>query len=196
MNQVNEFWDWFSDHATILAMSNVSSQLLSELDQRVSALGAFVWELGPAFDLDGSQFVISPACDVKHWQASRQIVAAAPSLKGWEFYAEKQPKKWDFQFEANDGQTTRRFDLRNWQYALLRFPDLSIDIFLFSQELAACCLESREPIAVTALVSLLGESMFMLRIVGVVVTPTKEDKALPRSQLIDLSEHLRNLDPI
>lgn len=155
--QVKEFWDWFAASADGFGERFDNQPLIRELDERVTALGGFAWELGPGLK-EKNALVISPAGDRRRLTQTRNIIAQAPTIAGWEFHPAKPPKQWGlvFEMEAVDGATIQ-IDARDWRYVLLRHADGGFEVLVEAPNLADLSDEDRISAAEIVLDGVLGE---------------------------------------
>jgi len=101
---IYRFWDWFSSNCTKFGQDFTNELLLDELNNRISELGEFVWEIGPG-NKSLNQLVISPGGDIEKLPLTKEIIKYAKVLSDWEFYYAKPIKNWNFEFnfEQLDG---------------------------------------------------------------------------------------------
>lgn len=99
---LGEFWKWFADNASAIA-SEKQPQLLDLLDHKLHQVNPRLsWEIGPG-RLEPWLLAISPNLDREVAEDAKEVVAVAPEVPGWEFYATRQPKQWDYRVELEGG---------------------------------------------------------------------------------------------
>jgi len=160
--RVNEFWHWFESFSDSLAESVTSSELISQVDERVRALNPKLsWEIGPG-KKNPWQLVISPDMDRNLRQEAQEIVALAPALPKWEFYSARQAKVWNYRFSLRrlDGSEVH-VDASSWTFVLLRYPDKTCEVLLKAADLRELDDVQRSHAATIVLESILGEDMVL-----------------------------------
>lgn len=155
--RVEEFWHWFLTAAPHFGEAFENEQLLAELDEKISSLGDFTWELG-AGQVEPNALIISPHGDRNLLKETRAIVSRAPKVTGWEFHPAKLKKEWVPVFELNDAKD-RPFliNAKHWRYALLKYPDGALEILVEAPNLAPLDDEYQRWAAEIVLDGLLGE---------------------------------------
>jgi hypothetical protein len=146
---VAEFWQWFSAHSGEVAEASsaadrgdVGSAVLQELDERVTRLGPFSWEVGLGEEQPNA-LAISPSGDYEKLPATRAIVAEAPSVPGWQFYPAKPPRQWDYTFRLHSVTSSYELNAKNWRYVLISYPDGMYDIDIATGDLAELPADTR-----------------------------------------------------
>ena len=193
--EVEKFWNWFSNNSQDLGDEFRRKGLISELDKRISKLGDFVWEFAPG-KVEKKAFVISPGGDLKLLELSKEVISRAAKCKGWEFHYAKPPKDWElkFDFERADGRMAD-VDASGWKYVLLKYEDETYEIII---KLPQLLMELGDRDALTAteitLDGILGEERRMRLINGIdVVFEFEEMYKSKASDIQALSEHLSKL---
>jgi hypothetical protein len=189
---IRELWAWFADRAPFLARNTGNEAMHAELDARVGALGPLVWEIGPG-RVTPNAFVVSPDGDPELLPLTTRIIAAAPSLADWEWYAARPPKpRWNLTFDLRADDAARRVDASRWRYVLHDFGDEVFELTvyaLFTEDLDA---RLREAAVEIVLQGVLGEQRLMSNIgrhdVKVTLEPGQEAVAITSlaQQLDDL----------
>lgn len=159
------FWDWFrvNEAAIRAAYDQGEVQRLDTLiSEKVDALAAsgIGWEIGPYFLPDHS-FVLSPG-KRERIEICRAIVAAAPKLPGWRFFAGKPAKDLlSLTIEVEGAEVCAD----NWHYRLTSYGGGEfVDLEIF-YEAADAPPPDKEGVACELLVeSLLGELMSLERV--------------------------------
>lgn len=157
-----DFWNWFGGVAVFLADNIEDQSLLQELDRRVRGLDPRLsWEVGPG-TTEAWQLVISPNLDPDLRSRAREIISTAPVINGWEFYAARRPKHWDYKLvmERSAGETLE-LDASNWTFVLLQYPNGSHEVLLHGNKLPALDAEERWQAAAMVLEGILGEEVLM-----------------------------------
>lgn len=157
-----DFWKWFRGIESDLSKDFENPELLSALDRWINRIHPDLsWEIGPGFQKE-NMFVISPNLDKKLFPLSKAIVQMAPEIAGWEFFSAKPAKEWDGLIEIDAGTPRcRRFDLSNWQFVLLQYPDDAIEILLTADRFSAESQETKELLSALALECILGEELLL-----------------------------------
>ncbi len=166
--EITAFWNWFasvSDHLEHLIVHSASTEVSDLLDSRVRSLSAAIgWEVGPGTTkLCALSFGLRH--DLNNLTATQTIVAAAPCLPHWEFFAARPPKSWDLRFVLMD-PSGRPFevDARSWKYSLTSFGGNEFfDVIVVASDLPP----SRgllDQAASIVLLGVLGEIDFLRRI--------------------------------
>jgi hypothetical protein len=157
LESVRNFWQWFSFNQNDFGQAFENVELLHDLDQQISKLGNFSWEIGPGENKD-NQLVISPNGDADLLTASTAIIALAPELDKWEFYYAKPPKHWNLVFEFITEQNEEIvIDASKWTYVLLKYPDCTFEVIIRLPEYKMLNEDERIIAAEIFLDSVLGE---------------------------------------
>ncbi len=191
---VDAFWIWFRETGCQLANDFENSALLEELDEQVSKLGQFGWELGPGTN-KANALVLSPDGDPELLKLTRSIIAQAPELKDWEFHHAKPPKQWDLKLslQGSEGEPVW-VDARKWRYALLKFPDDLFDIVIVAPDLSSHDESVQYAAACVVLDGVLGEERRLERIANIeVLVEAPPDLESKLSSIADLDDHMTNL---
>jgi len=164
--KIKAFWAWFSTISGKLAANIEDNSLLDELDKRVRGLHPRLsWELGPGRTREW-QLVISPNLDRELRELANTVVAEAPVLPDWQFYAARRPKDWNYQFqlESDDVGRVKSLDASNWKFVLLEYPDEAYEILLEGEDASSLGDDERWQAAAIVLESILGEDALLDRI--------------------------------
>ncbi len=156
-SDVKEFWAWFVNHAAEFGDAFENEVLLQELDERVTALGEFTWEVGPGHH-KASAFALSPAGNRDLLAVTQAIVDTAPVIPEWEFHAAKQAKPWEPRFQIHDTQGEPfQVDATNWRSVLLEYADGVREVVVEAANLSSLPEDHRRWAVEIALDCLLGE---------------------------------------
>lgn len=180
--RVQEFWVWFMTHAAHMAGVWNDELIISELEEQLSKLGKFVWELGPG-KVEKNSFTISPGGDRALLPRTREIVAGAPRFSGWEFYSAKPPKRGfsKFEMKGEDGQMLI-IDTRIWRYAILsRKTDGSRLLMVETPNLSQLSDVYRRWAVEIALDGLIGEELRLQTIEDLMVVARFDPRIAERS---------------
>jgi hypothetical protein len=164
--KITAFWVWFNSISGKLAANVEDKNMLEALDNRVRELHPRLsWEIGPGKTREW-QFVISPNLDRDLRKLASTIVAQAPVLPDWQFYAARRPKHWNYQFqlESGDGERVKNLDASNWKFVLLEYPDETHEILLEAWDAPSLGDDERWQAAAIVLESILGEDTLLDRI--------------------------------
>ena len=129
MNNIVKFWKWFSEHRNELAAPNIPDALFWELEEQLFAIHRLDWEIGPGRKAP-NLFALSPAGDPELLQLTRWIIAKAPRLPNWEFYAAKPARSWNLTFCLSVHEKPVEIDGKQWEFVALEFPDGTYDIIM------------------------------------------------------------------
>lgn len=159
-----EFWEWFASNAAQLALCPEDENLIKGLDDRIhSTWPQLSWEIGP--DVGGGwQLTLSPNLNPSLQQMAANAVSEAPVVPGWKFYAHRQRKQWDGQFEMESKGQTIRLDTTKWRFALIRHPNQETEIKLYSPETHSLEPDDRWHAAAIALEGILGERRMLEKV--------------------------------
>lgn len=158
------FWDWFRANETAIHAAYDQGEverLDTLISERVDALASGIgWEIGPYFLPDHS-FVLSPG-KRERIEICRAIVAAAPDIPGWRFFAGK-PAKDLLSLTIEVEGTEVCAD--NWHYRVTSYGGGEfVDLEIFYEK-ADAPPPKKEELACELLVeSLLGELMSLERV--------------------------------
>jgi hypothetical protein len=193
-NKIIKFWEWFESISQDLLLDPTRKDLISQLDNSVSRLGSFGWEMGPLKE-NICYFAISPNLDVERLKITRQIIDLSIKCKGWDFLPSK-PAKYDWKGiwkMRNDFGKEILVNSNKWEYILYEFDDKTFDMDILiggvDGDLNTCY--SAIDIALTGY---LGEEEFMrliknIKIVDVFEAENK-DKA---TQLKYIKNHIESI---
>jgi len=162
---LSNFWNWFAANAEAIS-SEVHPELLETLDNKLGQVDLRLsWEIGPGRH-EPWFLAISPNLDKALVNDAREAVAQAPEIPGWEFYATRQPKQWDFQFEIESDSSDEPIHLNasDWQFVLLRYPDGLREIILTSPNLPPLTDDQRWQAAAIVLEGVLGEEALLANV--------------------------------
>ena len=91
LNQIDAWWKEFEKQAGKLDRvfkQEVEWDLVGWMDRYLSRIGPnLMWEFGPAVNIDGHRLVITPEAHREMRPLVNEIIARAPNIPGWEFYA-------------------------------------------------------------------------------------------------------------
>jgi hypothetical protein len=116
---LNEFWNWFAANAEAIS-SETHPELLEILDEKLTQVDPRLsWEIGPGRH-EPWLLAISPNLDKALVNDAREMVAEAPEIRGWEIYAARQPKQWDYRVEIDSDTSDQSvsLDASDWQFVL------------------------------------------------------------------------------
>lgn len=122
------FWNWFHSVSSKLYINSKDADILKLLDQKVTELGPFEWEIGP-IDETLLYLAISPNLDSELLKATTELVKQAPVCKRWIFFAAKPFKPYSPILNlTNEYGRAISIDISNWTYVLFSFEDGTFDI--------------------------------------------------------------------
>lgn len=162
---LNEFWSWFAANAESIS-SNAHPDLLEKLDEKLRQVDQRLsWEIGPGRH-EPWLLAISPNLNKGLVDEARKVVSAAPEIPGWEFYATRQPKQWDFRVEIDSGDSHEPvcLDASDWQFVLLRYPDGLREVLLTGPSLPPLTDDQRWQAAAIVLEGVLGEEILLANV--------------------------------
>jgi hypothetical protein len=194
--KVMQFWEWFSANCQNFGVDFDNIELLESLENWVTQLGDFSWEVGPGKVKD-NMLVMSPNGDEGLIEAAKQIVSSATPCERWEYYYAKPSKEngWDltFRFEA-DGEEVVDVDASSWEYTLLEYEDGMFEIIVKAPDLEELGESDKETSVEILLDGLLGEETRMQTICGIEVVVEFEEQYREKAGTIkNLPGHLRTL---
>ncbi len=173
-NKIIKFWGWFKTVADDLLLDPTNALLVSQLDNRVSQLGRFDWEIGP-FEKGVSYFAISPNLNADRLEITRQIMNLSPECEGWKFLPSKPPKDWQGIWKMkNDSGEEILINSDNWKYVLYQFEDKDFDMDIMIDDIDGNTDTYFMAIDI-ALTGYLGEENFMHLIKNVKIVSEFED---------------------
>jgi hypothetical protein len=191
-NKIRQFWEWFSQNCHDFGVSFDNTILLSELDDWISRLGNFSWEIGPGKTKENA-LVISPNGDIELLQETKEIVKSARDCNGWEYYYAKPPKEWEliFDFETTD-ETMIEVNASEWQYCLIKYEDGMFEIIIRATDLNGLHDTDKLTAAEITLDGVLGEELRMQTICEIdVVEEFEETYQKKASNIKNLPDHLK-----
>ncbi len=118
--KIEAFWQWFEHHEPLFSAVEDPEKVVELLNDQVLSFGLFAWELSQGIDAPHA-FTISPNGDRERLALSTAIVAAAPTLPGWEFYAAKPAVTDPYQWEVyNSFMQLQTIDASDWIYVAMK----------------------------------------------------------------------------
>jgi hypothetical protein len=192
--QVRQFWVWFSKRCHDFGPKFENSQLINELDEWVTSLGEFTWEIGPG-KVKANALVLSPNGDKDLLESTKEMIQSAIECKDWEYYYAKQPKDWslEFEFETDKGDVLE-IDASKWDYLLLQYEDGMFEVIFKAPALSKLDEGDKQVIAEILLDGILGEEMRIQKISGTEIVSKFESKGQANGiPVIRLSDHLKSL---
>lgn len=194
-SDILDFWRWFASVCGGFASHFENAALLKELDQHVTALGPFTWEVGPSRNSNDSILVISPGGHAELLQETKTIVDLAPACPGWQFFSAKQPKDWERRFFMNDSQGNQlAVDASEWRYVLYGYPDGVFDIVVHAPDLAGLSEQDQITAAEIVLDGELGEEARLSLINEIeIVVPPRDVGPAATTPITCVSDHLKKL---
>lgn len=178
-DKIEEFWEWFiNSEKLIIEIINDDfhegrKSLSRNMDNFILQFGMFTWEMGPSGD--HYYLTISPNGNEELLEVSKEIVAYAPALKQWKFYAAKPKKEWDLRFKVfDDFMTPHEVDASSWRYFLNRNALEKIEITILAKNISHLDGETKLTAADLVVTSLLGED-FKIQNVGFIKVLDKFD---------------------
>jgi hypothetical protein len=193
-SDISEFWIWFASVSGDFGARFENASLLKELDLRVTALGPFTWEVGPAPNSSDSILVISPGGRAELLPETKKVVDLAPACPGWRFFSAIPPKQWDRRFFMNDSEGTRvAVDASQWRYVLHKYPDGVFDIVIYAPDLAPLAEQDRITAAEIVLDGELGEEARLSLIDGIEIVVAPVDRSVKTTPIAHVGDHLRRL---
>jgi hypothetical protein len=190
--KISQFWEWFFKNCKDFGVNFDNAILLAELDDRISKLGNFSWEIGPGREKDNA-LVISPNGDADLLEETKEIIKKARNCSGWEYYYAKPPKKWElvFDFETSN-ETFIEVNASEWQYVLLQYEDGMFEIIIRATNLNGLNETDKLTAAEITLDGVLGEELRMQAICEIdVVEEFEEIYKGKASNIKSLPDHVR-----
>lgn len=192
-DHAHDFWQWFSAAAGRIDKDPSNDSIIREIDERVSAIGPFSWEIGPGVAKKWF-FCISPNRDAELHTAAKRVIAAAPNFEDWEFYAAKPPKNWDHQFSMVYKGRQLSIDASDWKYVLHQYPDRVVDITMYVRKIPSIPDDVLPLVADIVAEGILGEQLMMSCVNDVeAVADSAVDLSPSASPIRDLLAHVREL---
>lgn len=190
----DQFWKWFAYNAgRFKDESEPGDAFIHEIDEHVSRLGNFAWELGPGY-YTANMFVLSPGGDKARLDETRAVIARAPELDGWEFYHSRQPIQGAPNFILYRENAPFQFDASLWKYVLLKFPDNTFDILIKADNISELSPEDQMLATHLAIDGIVGEERRIELFVDIeVVAEFSEDHKGRASGLLYLPGHLKKI---
>jgi len=194
IKKIKQFWQWFSENCEKFGPEFENSALLNELDDRITSLGDFTWEVGPG-KTKSNALVISPNGDIEQLGKTKEIIRNAKECEEWEYFFAKPPKEWDliFEFETASGDLMQ-IDASGWDYVLLKYEDGMFEIIVKAYSLRQLDEEDRQVIAEIVLDGVLGEEVRIQKICAIEVvnefSPQYQNKS---SNIKNVANHLKNI---
>jgi hypothetical protein len=184
------FWDWFGSYATAFVADIDNPARHQEIDKKVRTLNpGLSWEVGPGRKAEW-QFVISPSLDRALLAITRKIVSKAPQLDGWEFFAARQPKVWNYKFEVEAKSGERiPVDASGWRFVLLKYPDRTHEILLCGENIDRLGEDALWHAGAIVLESILGEEVMLSKVDSFSVASKLEARFVGKEKPIQALAH-------
>lgn len=184
------FWAWFSEnanqfHKIVSSNNDVEEKLLDKVIAVLKQINEHFFCLVGMYDDDTAEMVITVDGDIKSIVFAEEIVAAAPSLKGWKFTALKP----SLGFEMSIGMDGYTFDKDNIFFVNnedARYPD-EIDLTLVHKDYSEKNERSIGNGSLIYLDNALGElnTVMLIDNLSVGAAPEEEDKLIPIAKLAE-----------
>lgn len=190
-----EFWNWFRSISNDLLLDPTRSDLIAQIDNRVSNLGVFDWEIGP-WEEELYYFAISPNLDGAKLEITRGIVLHAPVAIGWHFLPSKPPKKdWQGIWKMkNELGKEILIDSNNWKYILFEFDDRTFDLDIMIDNVDSDNYDVVNMAIDIALTGYLGEEKFMKLIKGIKIVNSFEEEYQNKATLVKyIKKHIESI---
>lgn len=192
--EINKFWAWFSLNCQNFGKDFSNTELINELDKRVTHLGDFSWEIGPGIDKENA-LVISPNGDIDLLRVTKEIISNAIPCDHWEYYYAKPPKHWNFVFDFTSVNGKElRMNAAEWQYVLLKYEDGALSIIIKDSQLSR--LDKIDQLTASEIVldGALGEETRINKIVEIDVVSEFDDSYKTKASSIkNLSNHIKDV---
>lgn len=127
--RIADFWRWFGANCGGLTPNVISEPLISELESRLFAMERLDWEIGPGRS-QPNLFALSPGGDEDLLRISRNIIALAPEVSGWEFHPAKPPRVWNLVFTLAVEDSPVEIDGKCWESVAYKFEDGTFNLVL------------------------------------------------------------------
>ncbi len=135
-------WRWFYQNQNIIVASleerdsSNDEKIVEQLNELVLSFGKLGWEMGKGINKPWS-FTLTPNGDEQLLALTKEIVALAPQLDQWEFFASKQTKPWDRTFTTyDDNLQPHEIDASAWSYVALDNGQNRINIVIEASNLS------------------------------------------------------------
>jgi len=200
--KISALWKWFQLHAEEFQIGEPDGILMTELHRLVQAIDrGLTWEIGPGA-IEPRALVITPTLNRNLRSLAQAIIAAAPEMRGWEFYSLRPPKRWPFnlEFEANPGEQIR-IDASTWKFLLVPEPDSTLQIFIEATDLPEIDDDTAYECAELILTAILGEAVYFDQIDSFAIASEWPTDAADYFQPLTIlreavNEHMRNFPPL
>jgi hypothetical protein len=192
--EINKFWTWFKSISVDLLANPTDNSLVTQLDNRVSILGHFDWEIGP-WGENLYYFTISPNLNITRLELTQQMIDSAPQCEGWHFLPSKPPKvDWKGIWKMkNEVGKEILIDTNNWKYILYKFDDGTFDADIKINNIDGD--EDTQNLAVDiAITGYIGEENFIRLINHInIVDQFEEDTKSNSSLLKHIKKHIERV---
>ena len=191
-SSIISFWIWFESVSRALSQNVDDPDILSELDQKVNALGPFDWEIGPV-EKSLLYLAISPNLNDELLRVTAEIVGYAPLCEGWLFLNAKPRKEYVPIFKLiNENQKKILIDISSWSYVLFHFEDRTFDIDIKINSIDGSWETQKLAIDI-ALTNLLGEEKFITCIKNINIVNEFGENENKATQFRYINEHIDRL---
>jgi len=192
IDKVVKFWDWFKSVSNDLILNPTRNDLTNQIDNHVSQLGHFDWEIG-AWDENLFYFAISPNLDSNKLDLTRQIIKYAPLCNGWCFLPSKPPKEWQGIWKMkNEMGTEIWINSSNWKYILYAFEDKTFDMDIMVDDINGNDETVNMAIDI-ALTGFLGEEKFMSLIKNISIINSDEEFSEKATSIKYIAKHIESI---
>ncbi|MBN8877460.1 MAG: hypothetical protein J0I32_07935 [Sphingobacteriales bacterium] len=193
VNEYLSFWQWFVESRHQIETITSGSSIVADIDRRITALGDFVWEVGPG-KVKSSSFTLSPGGDVNLLSKAKVIVSYSPNLEDWEFYYARQEKTWSNIVIVSVDNERISIDVSQWKYVLFKYEDLTFDVLLKPSPWMPILEQEITGISEMIIDNIVGEELRLLRLPYIeVVRDFDADIDASSSHLINFKEHINSL---
>jgi len=132
---IARFWDWFAANSTEIGSlldRGDAKALALVMNTRVKALHPdLAWELGPGKNVEYA-LTITAASNRTLRPALENVISAAPSIEGWEFYPARQPRPLPSTVQYRDITLATG----SWRFISDRAPGGKLNITIVDRSLA------------------------------------------------------------
>ncbi|WP_183573929.1 hypothetical protein HDF18_08700 [Mucilaginibacter sp. X5P1] len=192
IKKVVKFWDWFKSVSNDLILNPTRNDLTIQIDNHISQLGHFDWEIGP-WDENSFYFAISPNLDPNKLNLTHQIIEHAPKCKGWHFLASKPPKEWQGIWKMkNEKGTEIWINSNNWKYILYAFEDKTFDMDIMIDDINGNDDTINMAIDI-ALTGFIGEEKFMNLIKNISIISCDEEFSEKATSIKYIAKHIESI---
>jgi hypothetical protein len=110
------FWRWFEGHRELVEQQDLTADTVEELERYLFEVDRIDWEIACGRSCPHS-LTLSPS-NRSGLRKAQRLIARAPRLDGWEFWAGKPARRWALTFEVARNGAAIFVDGKAWEFVV------------------------------------------------------------------------------